>query len=207
MNISFYILIKLLFVLQIVDSGISKQALSEIEARHKDIVRLESSIKELHDMFVDIAMLVESQVHLHHHIITRICLSNIFSILSYCHCFLTFPSLSCISFSFSAFLCLLSVASFPLFLFVQTRSVGLVSWLLSHMQLVGVTSPSALSFACECSLTPLCSYLFISLTACFPLIHFALFGHELHTPIITLKICLEETKVNSCFPKPSELLI
>uniref|UniRef100_A0A8C7R4U5 Syntaxin 3b n=1 Tax=Oncorhynchus mykiss TaxID=8022 RepID=A0A8C7R4U5_ONCMY len=33
----------------------------EIEARHKDIVRLESSIKELHDMFVDIAMLVESQ--------------------------------------------------------------------------------------------------------------------------------------------------
>lgn len=48
--------------LQIVDSGISKQALNEIEARHKDIVRLESSIKELHDMFVDIAMLVESQV-------------------------------------------------------------------------------------------------------------------------------------------------
>lgn len=45
------------------DSGISKQALSEIEARHKDIVRLESSIKELHDMFVDIAMLVETQVH------------------------------------------------------------------------------------------------------------------------------------------------
>lgn len=45
------------------DSGISKQALNEIESRHKDIVRLESSIKELHDMFVDIAMLVESQVH------------------------------------------------------------------------------------------------------------------------------------------------
>lgn len=47
--------------LQIVDSQISKQALSEIEGRHKDIVRLESSIKELHDMFVDIAMLVENQ--------------------------------------------------------------------------------------------------------------------------------------------------
>lgn len=47
---------------QIVDAGVSKQALSEIESRHKDIVRLESSIKELHDMFVDIAMLVESQV-------------------------------------------------------------------------------------------------------------------------------------------------
>ncbi|XP_014828043.1 syntaxin 3b isoform X4 [Poecilia latipinna] len=49
------------FTAGIVDSGISKQALSEIESRHKDIVRLESSIKELHDMFVDIAMLVESQ--------------------------------------------------------------------------------------------------------------------------------------------------
>ncbi|XP_054890789.1 syntaxin 3b isoform X1 [Poeciliopsis prolifica] len=49
------------FTAGIVDSGISKQALSEIECRHKDIVRLESSIKELHDMFVDIAMLVESQ--------------------------------------------------------------------------------------------------------------------------------------------------
>ncbi|XP_034147782.1 syntaxin-3a isoform X1 [Esox lucius] len=52
------------FTSGIMDSGISKQALSEIEARHKDIVRLESSIKELHDMFVDIAMLVESQVRL-----------------------------------------------------------------------------------------------------------------------------------------------
>lgn len=50
--------------LQIVDSQISKQALSEIEGRHKDIVRLESSIKELHDMFVDIAMLVENQAWL-----------------------------------------------------------------------------------------------------------------------------------------------
>ncbi|KAK2489377.1 hypothetical protein MC885_020206 [Smutsia gigantea] len=45
----------------IIDSQISKQALSEIEGRHKDIVRLESSIKELHDMFMDIAMLVENQ--------------------------------------------------------------------------------------------------------------------------------------------------
>lgn len=57
---------------QIVDSGISKQALSEIESRHKDIVRLESSIKELHDMFVDIAMLVESQVHISLSIISYI---------------------------------------------------------------------------------------------------------------------------------------
>ncbi|KAK3554050.1 hypothetical protein QTP70_019169, partial [Hemibagrus guttatus] len=49
------------FTAGIMDSAISKQALSEIEARHKDIMRLESSIKELHDMFVDIAMLVENQ--------------------------------------------------------------------------------------------------------------------------------------------------
>lgn len=48
------------------DSKINQQALNEIEARHKDIMRLESSIKELHDMFVDIAMLVENQVHTAH---------------------------------------------------------------------------------------------------------------------------------------------
>lgn len=48
------------------DSKINQQALNEIEARHKDIMRLESSIKELHDMFVDIAMLVENQVHTQH---------------------------------------------------------------------------------------------------------------------------------------------
>lgn len=47
------------------DSKINQQALNEIEARHKDIMRLESSIKELHDMFVDIAMLVENQVPKH----------------------------------------------------------------------------------------------------------------------------------------------
>ncbi|XP_052508183.1 syntaxin-3 [Budorcas taxicolor] len=50
-----------LFTSGIIDSQISKQALSEIEGRHKDIVRLESSIRELHDMFIDIAMLVENQ--------------------------------------------------------------------------------------------------------------------------------------------------
>ncbi|XP_026856299.2 syntaxin-3 [Electrophorus electricus] len=49
------------FTAGIMASGISKQALSEIEARHKDIMRLENSIKELHDMFVDIAVLVENQ--------------------------------------------------------------------------------------------------------------------------------------------------
>ncbi|KAM4616820.1 syntaxin-2 isoform 2-T2 [Polymixia lowei] len=43
------------------DSQITRQALSEIESRHQDIIRLESSIKELHTMFMDMAMLVETQ--------------------------------------------------------------------------------------------------------------------------------------------------
>lgn len=41
----------------------TKQALNEIETRHTEIIKLENSIRELHDMFVDMAMLVESQVH------------------------------------------------------------------------------------------------------------------------------------------------
>ncbi|KAL2766128.1 syntaxin-1A isoform 2 [Daubentonia madagascariensis] len=45
----------------IMDSSISKQALSEIETRHSEIIKLENSIRELHDMFMDMAMLVESQ--------------------------------------------------------------------------------------------------------------------------------------------------
>uniref|UniRef100_F6SEX1 Syntaxin-1A n=1 Tax=Monodelphis domestica TaxID=13616 RepID=F6SEX1_MONDO len=46
----------------IMDSNITKQALSEIETRHSEIIKLENSIRELHDMFTDMAMLVESQV-------------------------------------------------------------------------------------------------------------------------------------------------
>jgi len=34
----------------------------DIEDRHSDIMKLESSLKELHDMFQDISVLVESQV-------------------------------------------------------------------------------------------------------------------------------------------------
>ncbi|XP_075914730.1 syntaxin-1B-like [Petromyzon marinus] len=45
----------------IMDSKLTKQALSEIESRHSDIMRLETSIRELHDMFLDMAMLVEAQ--------------------------------------------------------------------------------------------------------------------------------------------------
>lgn len=44
------------------DSQITRQALNEIESRHKDIMKLETSIRELHEMFVDMAMFVETQV-------------------------------------------------------------------------------------------------------------------------------------------------
>lgn len=40
----------------------ARQTLADIEARHEDIIKLENSIRELHDMFMDMAMLVESQV-------------------------------------------------------------------------------------------------------------------------------------------------
>lgn len=41
----------------------ARQTLADIEARHADIIKLENSIKELHDMFMDMAMLVENQVY------------------------------------------------------------------------------------------------------------------------------------------------
>ena len=44
------------------DTAQAKQTLADIEARHNDIIKLETSIRELHDMFMDMAMLVESQV-------------------------------------------------------------------------------------------------------------------------------------------------
>lgn len=46
----------------ILDTKITREALDEIESRHKDIIKLESSIHELHEMFMDMAMLVEVQV-------------------------------------------------------------------------------------------------------------------------------------------------
>ncbi|KAJ0068025.1 hypothetical protein NL108_015092, partial [Boleophthalmus pectinirostris] len=45
----------------IMDSQITHEALNEIESRHQDIIRLETSIRELHTMFMDMAMLVETQ--------------------------------------------------------------------------------------------------------------------------------------------------
>jgi len=46
----------------IMETQQARQTLADIEARHADIIKLENSIRELHDMFMDMAMLVESQV-------------------------------------------------------------------------------------------------------------------------------------------------
>lgn len=40
----------------------TQQSLDEIEARHRDIMKLEKSIKELYNMFLDLAILVNDQV-------------------------------------------------------------------------------------------------------------------------------------------------
>ena len=50
---------------QIIMDNITEQAMNEIETRHNEIIKLENSIRELHDMFMDMAMLVESQVKKH----------------------------------------------------------------------------------------------------------------------------------------------
>jgi len=39
----------------------AKQTLADIEARHEDIIKLEKSIRELHDLFTDMALIVEQQ--------------------------------------------------------------------------------------------------------------------------------------------------
>ncbi|XP_077398576.1 syntaxin-2-like [Vanacampus margaritifer] len=51
------------FISDIVDSGasISSKALSEIKSRHEDIIRLEATIRELHEILADTAMLLENQ--------------------------------------------------------------------------------------------------------------------------------------------------
>ncbi|XP_075424770.1 syntaxin-2 isoform X1 [Ascaphus truei] len=54
------------------DSQITRQALNEIESRHKDIMKLESSIRELHEMFMDMAMLVETQGEMINNIETNV---------------------------------------------------------------------------------------------------------------------------------------
>lgn len=52
-----------LFGIQIlIDAKATRQALNEIESRHDEILKLERSIKDLHDMFQYLAMEVEAQV-------------------------------------------------------------------------------------------------------------------------------------------------
>ncbi|XP_068162360.1 syntaxin-4 [Antennarius striatus] len=45
----------------LIDAKATRQALNEIESRHDEIVKLERSIKDLHDMFQYLAMEVEAQ--------------------------------------------------------------------------------------------------------------------------------------------------
>uniref|UniRef100_A0A671V4P4 Syntaxin-1A n=1 Tax=Sparus aurata TaxID=8175 RepID=A0A671V4P4_SPAAU len=51
-----------IFTSGIIMDNITEQAMNEIETRHNEIIKLENSIRELHDMFMDMAMLVESQL-------------------------------------------------------------------------------------------------------------------------------------------------
>ena len=63
----------------IMDSNITQQAMNEIETRHTEIIKLEKGIRELHDMFMDMAMLVESQVgllHVYTHTHTDTCIGR-----------------------------------------------------------------------------------------------------------------------------------
>lgn len=54
----------------------AKQSLAEIEARHNDIMKLEKSIMELRDLFVDLATLVEIQGEMVNRIENHVALSK-----------------------------------------------------------------------------------------------------------------------------------
>ncbi|XP_057295038.1 syntaxin-like isoform X2 [Hydractinia symbiolongicarpus] len=56
----------------ITDTQQAKQSLKEIEARHNDIMKLEDSIKQLHEIFTDMAILVQSQGEMIDHIETNV---------------------------------------------------------------------------------------------------------------------------------------
>ena len=43
------------------ETDIAKRMVADIEGRHAEIIHLESSIKELHDMFVEMATMIELQ--------------------------------------------------------------------------------------------------------------------------------------------------
>jgi len=50
-----------LFSQQIAGHAAARNALADIQDRHKDILRLETSINELHQLFLDVSVLVEAQ--------------------------------------------------------------------------------------------------------------------------------------------------
>ncbi|XP_040885225.1 syntaxin-4 [Toxotes jaculatrix] len=56
----------------LIDAKATKQALNEIESRHDEILKLERSIRDLHDMFQYLAMEVEAQGEMVNHIETNI---------------------------------------------------------------------------------------------------------------------------------------
>jgi hypothetical protein len=44
------------------ETKMARKTLEDIEVRHKEILKLEKSLKELHSMFIDLAQLINSQV-------------------------------------------------------------------------------------------------------------------------------------------------
>ncbi|XP_073673593.1 syntaxin-1A isoform X1 [Garra rufa] len=62
-----------IFTSGIIMDNISEQAMNEIETRHTEIIKLENSIRELHDMFMDMAMMVENQGELINNIEKNVC--------------------------------------------------------------------------------------------------------------------------------------
>jgi len=56
----------------ITDTQQAKQSLADIEARHADIIKLENSIREMHDMFMDMALLIENQGEIINRIETQV---------------------------------------------------------------------------------------------------------------------------------------
>ncbi|CAF3628876.1 unnamed protein product, partial [Rotaria sp. Silwood2] len=45
----------------VIETAEDKQSLADIEARHGDIMKLEKDVRELHDIFIDMAELVGTQ--------------------------------------------------------------------------------------------------------------------------------------------------
>lgn len=60
----------------IMETQQAKQTLAEIEARHSDIMKLEKSIRELRDLFVDLATMVEMQGEMVNRIENHVVLSK-----------------------------------------------------------------------------------------------------------------------------------